>query len=203
MDRFSVVTTPPNPPHPPVFRVLASNGVFEARATPLGSFVVRMDSLIGEMSEGFHPTLPRPGADVLARIVNIFKARPAKEALISVVYDNDERDFKLVWQGEHSTRSSVNYDPVPDDERFILYAEIHSHNTLPAFFSATDDSSETATGLYGVIGRITDPKPAALFRYACGGMFRRLPPEALFTTDPATGQLPLDLVRDPAPEKSL
>ncbi|MGB3633264.1 MAG: hypothetical protein WA982_04440, partial [Rubrobacteraceae bacterium] len=39
---------------------------------------------------------------------------------------------------------------------------------------------ETATGLFGVIGRVDDDKPEALFRASCGGLFLPLDVADLF-----------------------
>lgn len=195
MDHIKVLTTPPEPPFPPVFRLLARNGVFEFRTTPLGLFVVALDPGAPPLSEGYHPATRRCPTGLLRRIVAIFKERPDTEALISIVVDTVTDGFHLVWQGDETTAHSVDYDPIPPSDRFVLYAEIHSHHTMPAFFSATDDASEKATGLYGVVGRVDRDPPQALFRYACGGVFRHLPAEALFEPDEDLGEI----VQAPAP----
>jgi hypothetical protein len=46
--------------------------------------------------------------------------------------------------------------------------ETHSHHTMGAFWSGTDDANENMTQLYGVYGTITSPSPAFLFRYVHG-----------------------------------
>ena len=52
-------------------------------------------------------------------------------------------------------------------------------NTMPAFFSGTDNEDETITGLYGVIGCL-DSKPQIRFRAAMGGSFGSIPIKKLF-----------------------
>ena len=46
--------------------------------------------------------------------------------------------------------------------------ESHSHHTMGAFWSGTDDANENMTQFYGVWGKITTEKPDFLFRWVCG-----------------------------------
>ena len=174
--------------YPPVFRLLTSDGVYEVRTSALGSFVVRLES-DAVIHEGFFPTVPRCPVSVLADTVRIFKERPDTEAMVSIAYDTHSGDFHLLWQGEKADRGSVEYDPLPEDDRFILYAEIHSHHRMPAFFSNQDDRSERKLGLYGVIGHVDRDKPEAVFRYASGGESRFLRAEELFEPAPEVWRL--------------
>lgn len=59
-------------------------------------------------------------------------------------------------------------------------AEIHSHHTMSAYFSATDNSSEIRSGFYGVVGRIHLDRPEAAFRSSCGGVFKQVTANRLF-----------------------
>ncbi|BCO16268.1 hypothetical protein_gp215 [Bacillus phage vB_BceM_WH1] len=46
--------------------------------------------------------------------------------------------------------------------------ETHSHNTMGAFWSGTDDSNENYPQFYGVMGKVSSPQPEYRFRYALG-----------------------------------
>lgn len=46
--------------------------------------------------------------------------------------------------------------------------ETHSHHTMGAFWSGTDDQNENMTQFYGVYGQIFQSSPAFLFRYVHG-----------------------------------
>lgn len=48
------------------------------------------------------------------------------------------------------------------------YVELHSHHTMNAFWSSTDNSNENATQFYFVWGRIFDEQPDYRFRYVNG-----------------------------------
>lgn len=184
---LSVLRRPPAPPYPPVFRLLADDGVYEVRTTPAGQFVAKVEGLCG-IREGFFPALPPVPARLLGRAVEIFKERPETEAMVTIAFDELQRSHRLVWQGDRADRASVDYLPLLDDERHVIVAEIHSHHRMEAYFSARDDLAERAAGrLYGVVGRVDLQRPHALFRYACGTLpdgrprFRYLPADILFS----------------------
>lgn len=181
---LQVSTLPQAGYKPPVYRLLCEDGVYEIRTNLTGTYVVRLDSDT-TLAEGYYPAVPKAPAGLLAEIVRIFKDRPETEALIDIVYNRREDTFCLVWNQKTANAGSVDYQPLPDDDNLILYAEIHSHHKMSAFFSSTDDESERGTGVYGVIGRITGELPEARFRYSCGGHFRELLAEDLFD-DPST-----------------
>ena len=58
------------------------------------------------------------------------------------------------WQPQQVSGCAVRATPIPD-----AVMEVHSHHTMRAYFSATDDRDETARRVYGVIGRL-DSRPA-------------------------------------------
>jgi hypothetical protein len=181
-DTVRVDTRPPaveDGPRPPVYRLLCTDGVYEVRTNLSGTYVVRLGSET-TLAEGYYPAIPKAPATQLAEVVRIFAERPDTESLIDIVYDRRSGTFCLVWNQKQASAGEVEYQPLPDDDNLILYAEIHSHHKMHSFFSSKDDTSEKKTGVYGVVGRITDEVPEAAFRYSCGGHFRELLAEDLF-----------------------
>lgn len=166
-------------PRPPVYRLLCADGVYEVRNNLSGTYVVRLESGL-TLAEGYYPSVPKAPARLLAETVRIFAERPDTEALIDIVYDRRSATFCLVWNQKRASVGEVEYQPLPDDDNLVLYAEIHSHHKMSAFYSPKDNNSEKPTGVYGVVGRITDEVPEARFRYSCGGHFRELFAEDLF-----------------------
>ena len=59
--------------------------------------------------------------------------------------------------------------------------DVHSHNTMAARFSKTDDADEQATRLYMVIGRLDRFYPEIRCRFACGGRHVEIPAEQICT----------------------
>ena len=74
------------------------------------------------------------------------------------------------------------------EERYVKYLEIHSHNTMAAGFSGTDNNDESNRTLYycGVIGKINDHSNIynvdQKFRVWTGDRFRELPAWEIFDT---------------------
>ncbi|MDN5697473.1 MAG: Mov34/MPN/PAD-1 family protein, partial [Rubrobacter sp.] len=177
---LTVQTNPPRRPLPPVHRMLAHDGVYEVRDTDLGTFTARIPGEVSVM-EGFSLKVPKAPVYLLEQAVKIFKERPDREVLLTIMYDHSDARHHLAWVDQRATATSIDYDAAPEDEDLIVYAEIHSHNSMDAYFSATDDGSEArSTGLYGVIGRVDRHRPHAAFRYSCGHHFRRIPASSLF-----------------------
>ena len=92
---------------------------------------------------------------VLSEIVSYFAEDLSKESIVQVWRENGE--YKVVMPcKEDSSRIHISYT-FPLDTRGEFIGTIHSHNTMPAFFSGVDDKDELEIpGLYGVIGRISD-----------------------------------------------
>ncbi|MGB3633532.1 MAG: hypothetical protein WA982_05795 [Rubrobacteraceae bacterium] len=166
---------------PAVSRVLTQGGVYEVRRTSLGTFMAKIPDANLRARAGFYPQIPKAPARMLHFIVQAFRDRPNHEAVVEIFYDRRDGSFKPYWPPQrNATAGSVEYDPLPETDDVFRYLSIHSHNQMPAFFSATDDEFETATGLFGVIGRVDDDKPEALFRASCGGLFLPLDIADLF-----------------------
>lgn len=178
---------------PSVARILATDGVYEVRSNRVGTFVARLEGRVS-MAEGFHPSLPRAPVEMLERTLAAFRSRPDSEALVTIVYDARDGSWRLVSNERAYSASEVEYVRLPDSDELIPYLEIHSHHSMPAFFSSKDSASEVATGLYGVVGCVEDELPQAAFRYSCGGEFREIQAECLFDSPMRVASL----VRRPA-----
>lgn len=85
---------------------------------------------------------------------------------------------------------SVNYTRDQELEaRHTLPCEIHSHNTMGAFFSGTDDEDEKADRFYGVVGELNKTRPAMSFSFVCGGKRQYIDASHLFTEAPEEKEL--------------
>ena len=61
-----------------------------------------------------------------------------------------------------------------NDRNIIQFMDIHSHNTMNAFFSRIDDEDECYPGVFGVIGRLDKEIPDVLLRAGLEGCFTTL-----------------------------
>jgi PRTRC genetic system protein A len=58
--------------------------------------------------------------------------------------------------------------------------EVHSHNSMPAYFSGTDNHDETGFRIYAVIGRIDSHRPEIRVRIGVYGNFIPVPAGLVF-----------------------
>jgi hypothetical protein len=85
-------------------------------------------------------------------------------------------------QTNTATLSKFGGDTMVDwlRQNTALLCETHSHNTMGAFFSSTDDANENMTQCYFVWGKVTSPQPEFAFRYVSGKMKNKTCPSVLF-----------------------
>ena len=84
-------------------------------------------------------------------------------------------------QKNSSGLSEFHMDPMVDWLRSntAILCESHSHHTMNAFFSGTDDANENATQFYLVWGKIKDKHPQVAFRYCSGDAKIKICPSVL------------------------
>lgn len=118
-----------------------------------------------------------------ARIIAFFRAVYAKEkseAIIRVFWDPRDVAVEQRWilhcpEQKVSGGHVDHKDDFDSDGKLRHVADIHSHNTMPAFFSGTDDADEKkAVRLYGVVGNLLQPIPASSWRAWTGKKFEEL-----------------------------
>lgn len=85
-------------------------------------------------------------------------------------------------QRNSKTLSEFHMDPMVDwlRDNLTMLCESHSHNTMDAFFSGTDDANENSTQFYGVWGRVDKEQPMFAFRYCSGDSKTIIDPSVLF-----------------------
>ena len=113
---------------------------------------------------------------ILHEIIARSRTNPRNEMLF---YITGEPSAKMWWafmpkqeQRPSSCRSLEQYHYTP--------IEIHSHNTMSAFFSDTDDAEETGLRIYAVIGRVDQPVVDIRVRVSVYGHYWTIPYEWVF-----------------------
>ena len=105
------------------------------------------------------------------------------EALVLLFWDRQNEEFVPVVPKQRASKAAVHADlavnSVMDEDRYLLYADIHSHNSMEAKFSAVDDRDERASRLYIVIGRLNRFYPDIAARISCGGTYLEIDPELI------------------------
>lgn len=96
-------------------------------------------------------------AVILEDVLFYFRRDLDKEAIVQIWYD-EEGGYRIQYpEMEQSSRAICRYHfPLNADTKGYLVATIHSHNTMPAFFSSVDDRDELSMpGIYGVVGNLS------------------------------------------------
>jgi hypothetical protein len=164
--------------------------VYEIRNTALGRFTTPVVGceMLSDVRAGYFPApdIPRIPMNLLMRIIGFFRyftnQEANSEALVNIYWDKEAKEFAVDTPEQIVSKISVHSNTNPDylDERYIHFMDIHSHNSMKAFFSATDDQDEKATRLYTVIGRLDKYFPEIKTRISNGGKFHEIDPGEVF-----------------------
>lgn len=168
--------------------VPSDNGkVYEVRFNRIGVFSAEADtvSIANKVRAGFTPALPKIPYHILSQIIAFSKSLVTEESRLEAMANvywsfSDAKYYVHVPKQEVSAISVDTKVPEMDEEKFLLVMEIHSHNTMEAIFSLTDNRDERATRLYAVIGRLNKVFPDIAVRISVGGKFVEIPAHAVF-----------------------
>ena len=166
--------------------------IYELHKTEQGEFLAPKSKIINfeTIRAGFTPALPLIPMSLIGQIIAFFRSflreNDSYEAMAIIYWDKLDRRFFAYVPRQRVTSTSIDADltdcPYDDSERYIRYADIHSHNTMEAFFSHTDDEDERGTGLYMVLGKLDSFFPDIQVRISCGGSFVKLDPDTVIET---------------------
>jgi hypothetical protein len=149
---------------------------------------------LGHMEEGPELLIPKIPLKYLIMVLTFYRDVHKKdgteasalffwnhnsEALPSKYSDNTDvkgliQDGQLIiycpQQKNSGTLSEFGEDGMVNylREHCTPLCETHSHHTMDAFWSGTDNANENMTQFYGVWGKTNDEQPKFLFRWVCG-----------------------------------
>ena len=155
-------------------RLITAQGVYEARTTPIGTFTVKRPDLTASAPpEGLTWSIPRLPLAILDTLLTQFRAALPYEHLANIYWEPQPGQFVVELPAQQADTTSVTTQETTDpyDPQRPRVLQVHSHGTLPAFFSSTDDADEQATGCYGVLGHLDTAHPTMAWRFACGGRY--------------------------------
>lgn len=159
----------------------SQNGrVYELRKTEAGEFIAPKQNIseFSSIRAGFNPALPKIPRGLMLQIIAFFRYFVGRnseyEALVHIYWDKEENAFVLHVPHQQVCkaylRADLQTDALPEG-RYLHYADVHSHNSMEAKFSHTDDRDELATRLYIVVGHLDHYFPTVVARMSCGGTF--------------------------------
>lgn len=169
----------------PTTWVMTAKGIVPVKMLPLGIFVGGPSGhgapgLI-EVKAGVKLNIPLLPWEHFAAVIAFFKDINTKrhaEAMVQFFWDPD---------GEGGVGNYIAHAPDQDisgggvrhlsefdkDGKYLHVLDIHSHNSMSAFWSGTDDGDEKRFEgrLYGVVGKVGNPIPEWKWRTHVGGAF--------------------------------
>ncbi|WP_047153353.1 hypothetical protein [Aneurinibacillus tyrosinisolvens] len=176
--------------HKKPFSVIAGqDGFYEVRENPLGRIVIRKEVVqeLDPIQPGFQFNLPKIPGILLETTLAFFRdycqELESNEVMVTIYYDLRENQYLLEcpYQSVNKTRIFAEFDnEYMHNERYVQVLQIHSHNSMHAFFSSIDDADEKAYMLYSVVGRLDQVTPEMLLRVGTNGQFIELPLEYIF-----------------------
>ena len=163
--------------------------VYEQRKNEIGCFTAPAENVreFEDIRAEFKMALPKIPAHIFSKVMGFFKSISDElhyEVLVHILYDTEEKEYIIKVPKQRISEASVNSEtdePYPD--RYIHVMDFHSHNTMPAVFSGTDNADEKETRLYAVAGRFNRTFPEITVRAGCAGKFIPLNPEDVFEGD--------------------
>ena len=163
--------------------------IYEMHKTEAGEFIAPKHKIadFDTVRAGFIPALPRIPLSVIGQLIAFFRFfmrdNEEYEAMAIINWDKLEKRFFAYVPKQEVAKEQIDADltecPYDDETRYLRYADIHSHNSMEAFFSGIDDADERGTGLYMVLGCLDHFFPEIETRIACGGSFVRIDPNVV------------------------
>lgn len=144
--------------------LIAGNGVFLRARKRFGEVLMPISQscdLVGLQKVEPYLRLPYPriGRDIVEYMLRrsleqIGAGQKGYDEILFYILQQDG-EWVVIEPDQEQTPSSVEAKDKGQASRLGVYIEVHSHHTMRAYFSPTDDSDEKWTGVYGVLGRIT------------------------------------------------
>ena len=173
--------------------VVGQDGLYLVRKNNIGLFITKAEKIPfidddRNPVEGFHMSLDNKlPYEMLLQTVSFFKKVIADkgnaEAMIQVFLNEKDGYFMHIADQEVSGAFvKFKRDSELEDEHTLIL-DIHSHNTMSAFFSGTDNADEKEARVYGVIGNLNQEWPEMKFMAGDGnGKLIELIPFDVFET---------------------
>lgn len=183
----------------PINYVVRGDGIWEIRQNEVGVFCIQhaKGQFPGFPKENNgpwfglrHGLIPYP---LLEEIKYFFKDicdDSKDEVYVQIFWDEEKEEYFNYCPKQKVSTGSVEYERDTELEaRATLVLEIHSHNTMGAYFSSIDNDDEKGDRLFGVIGHLNKLEPEMKFSYVCGGKRQECDVSLIFEEAPEGKEL--------------
>ena len=147
--------------------ILAGNGIFVRARSPLLQATVHIAEAWVRALLPLEEKIELPMGSIPKYIYNL---------ALSILFTDrcQERYLAVTWEGEYRLRvpyQETSTCGVRYERLTSTVLDIHSHGTMRAFFSGTDDQDEQGLRLYMVVGRLDTLMPEIEMRVGVYGYF--------------------------------
>ena len=156
--------------------ILAGNGLFVRAESPLLKATV---CVAGAEVRGLPPLVPKlelPHGKIPQHFyyvaLSFLSAEPYWEHYLAITW---EGEYRIREPPQEIIACGVKYEILPG-----VVMDIHSHSSMGAFFSRTDDEDERGLRLYMVVGRLDTLLPEVKMRVGVYGYFSPVQREEVF-----------------------
>jgi len=165
----------------PINYAIRRDGVWEIRKARAGTFIVQREKFANPLPGFPEESNKEIGISNFGKIpfqllregLAFFKAicdESKDEAYIQTFWDPNRQCYFNHVPGQRVSGASVQFERDTELEaRCVLVLEMHSHNTMGAFFSGVDNADEKSDRFFGVVGKLNHHNPEMLFSFVCGG----------------------------------
>jgi PRTRC genetic system protein A len=115
--------------------------------------------------QGLQLKVPRLPGQLLAQVYHDARRDLSREVMYHCKFNHSRGWWVERAEATHQSAVRVSYRYDPRD----IVLDLHSHQTMGAFFSQTDDDDEQGCRFYGVIGRLDQPRPELALRLGLFG----------------------------------
>lgn len=159
------------------------NGIWEQRKTDIGVFRhkkhdINIPYLNTDAEPYFQFDLPKVPAGILYGVVDFFKLVMDKfkgsEVMVQIFWNKESSSYEIFVPTQRVSGASISFDhdaTMLEDPNRIWVIDIHSHNSMAAFFSGGDNNDEKSTRLFGVIGHLNRSEWASKWRAGSNGHY--------------------------------
>lgn len=171
------------------FNIVAGNDgrLYEIRHSDLGTIIVPVENLrrLEEIPKGFQFNLPKIPGNLLSEALTFFRDYCRNgidlEVMVSFFYQPKTQEYVIDCPNQIVSKGRIEFDELSyGSEGFIEVLQLHSHNSMDAYFSEVDNHDEKRFLLYGVVGRLDHEHPVMKLRAGVNGYFYNLPLEYVF-----------------------
>lgn len=167
--------------------VVAANGLFiraeDSRLEALVKVATARLTGLADLVQGANLKIDRVPGVWLRSVLASARQHMPNEAMYQFWFDGEPGNYKpsvqRTWRcsmpRQIQTATAVKYNDLGQ-----TVIDLHSHNSMPAFFSSTDDADEQGLRFYAVIGRIDTDHPEIRVRVGVYGHFMDVPADMIF-----------------------